>query len=113
MSEKSKNIEHKLKYLNDSFPALEWNEFLKNCNVNFYTSRKDRLWYSITGKGYIIWISSFYPSKDNDQTIWLSDVEINKNTSKIAFDILNEFLQGAVDRFEKLEIIKEHNTMYK
>ena len=106
MSEESKNIEYKLKYTNDSFPGLEWNEFLKNCNVNFYTSRKDRLWYSITGRGYIIWISSFYPSKENDYTIWLSDIEINKNTPKIAFEILDEFFQGVIEKFDKMEIIK-------
>lgn len=113
MSEESKNIEYKLKYSNDSFPTLKWKEFLKNCNVNFYTSRKDRLWYSIKGKGYIIWVSSFYPSKENDQIIWLSDIEINKNTPKITFDILDEFLQGAVKRFNKMEIVTGHNTGYK
>ena len=104
MSEGSKNIEYKLKYSNDSFPALEWNEFLKNCNVNFYTSRKDRLWYSIKGKGYIIWISSFYPSKENDQTIWFSDIEIDKNSPKIAFESLDEFIQGAIDGFDKMNL---------
>ncbi len=107
MSEESRNIEYELKYSNNSFPSMKWNEFLKNCNVNFYTSRKDRLWYSITGKGYIIWISSFYPSKENDNTIWLSDVEMNKNTPKIAFEMLNEFLQGAIDKFDKMEMTKK------
>lgn len=113
MSTASKNIEYKLKYSNDTFPSLAWNEFLKNCNVNFYTSRKERLWYSITGKGYIIWISSFYPSKDNDHTIWLCDIELNKNTPKIAFEMLTEFLQGAIGKFDKMGIIKAHDTASK
>ncbi|UTW67968.1 hypothetical protein KFE94_07585 [bacterium SCSIO 12643] len=93
-------IEKKLVYSDDSFPTLEWNDFLKNYEVNFYTSRKDRLWYSIRGKGYIIWISSFYPSKENDRTIWLSDIEINKNSPNVAFETLTEFLQEAVKKFD-------------
>lgn len=52
----------RLKYVNDSFPGLDWNTFLKNCNVNFYTNRNDRLWYSIRGKGFTLWIASFYPA---------------------------------------------------
>ncbi|MFD2914425.1 hypothetical protein [Psychroserpens luteus] len=105
MSTESKNILQKLKYLNDSFPSREWNDFLKNYNVNFYTSRKDRLWYSISGKGFIIWISSFYPSKENNQIIWLSDIEVNKNSPHKAFEILEEFTQGAIVRFEKMSIL--------
>lgn len=105
MSTESKNILQKLKYLNDSFPSREWNDFLKNYNVNFYTSRKDRLWYSISGKGFIIWVSSFYPSKENNQIIWLSDIEVNKNSPNKAFEILEEFTQGAIERFEKMSIL--------
>ncbi len=83
---------------------MEWNEFLKICNVNFYTSRKDGLWYLITDKGYMIWISSFYPSKENHHTIWFSDIEINKNSPKITFEFLDEFIQGAIDKFNKMKL---------
>ena len=105
MDKKSKYIERKLKYVNGSFPSIEWNDFLKNCNINFRTSRKDRLWYSIRGKGFLIWISSFYPSKENDRTIWLSDIEMNKNAPQDGVDAFNELIQGALAKFDKMELI--------
>ncbi len=104
MSQEVKNITRKLKYTSDSFHGLEWNEFLKNCNINFYTSRKDQIWHSIRGKGFIIWISTFRPSKEKDQTVWLSDIEISKNSPKIAFKTLDEFIQAAIDKFDKMEL---------
>lgn len=94
-----------LKYENHSFPSLEWNDFLKDCHVNFYTSRKDRLWYSIRGKGFLIWISAFYPTRENGQTVWFSDIEMNDNALQIGRDALEELVRGAVTKFEKMELV--------
>lgn len=41
MTDPSKNRLVRLKYDNGSFPGHEWNEFLKNCGVNFYTALQE------------------------------------------------------------------------
>ena len=97
-------IRDRLKYVNESFPGLEWNEFLKNCEVNFYTSRKGRLWYSIRGKGYLIWISSAYPRSNEMGTFWLIDIEFARNIPKEGIDCVNELIEGATKVFDKMEL---------
>ena len=103
----SKIVIKRLKYINNSFPGLEWNEYLKNCNESFYTSRKDRLWYSVRGKGYIIWISSSYPRGTDNEIYWLIDFEISKNAHPDGMKYLDEILEGAVKVFSKMEIYTE------
>jgi len=98
-------IKRQLKYNNISFPGLEWKEFLKNCEVDFYSSRKDKLWFSIRGKGYRIWISRFYVQKENDTTYWLSDIEIEKNAPPRGKEAFDELIQASVARFEKMELV--------
>lgn len=104
MNDKAKTVIKRLKYSNDSFPALDWDTFLKNCNVDFYTSRNDRLWYSIRGKGFIIWISSCYPSKQEGRTVWFIDLEFSRNIPQQGSDALQELIEGAIQVFEKMEL---------
>lgn len=77
---------------------------IENCNAELRTSRKDRFWYCVRGKGFIIWLSDFYPSKENNQIRWLSDIEVHKNAPKIAFDTLAEILHGATKKFYNMSL---------
>lgn len=104
MNEEPKTVTKRLKYSNDSFPGLDWNNFLKNCNVDFYTSRNDRLWYSLRGKGFIIWISSPYPSKQEGSTVWVIDLEFSRNMPQQGTNALQELIEGAIQVFEKMEL---------
>lgn len=104
MTDSSKNRLVRLKYMNDSFPGLEWNEFLKSCNVNFYTNRNDALWYSIRGKGFVIWIASSYARSEKGTTVWYTDLEINKNASEEGVQALQELVDGALAKFEKMRV---------
>ena len=102
MTDPSKKRFLRLKYLDDHFPALDWNEFLKNCNVNFYTNRNDALWCSIRGKGFIIWISSFYGRSENGKIVWYGDLEINKQAPEEGMQNLQELVDGALAKFDKM-----------
>ncbi len=104
MTDSSKNRLVRLKYTNDRFPGLAWNEFLKNCDVNFYTNRNDALWYSIRGKGFIIWISSFYPRSEEGKTVWHCDLEINKHAPEGGMQALQELVDGALAKFDKMRV---------
>jgi len=104
MTDPSKNRLLRLKYDNDSFPGLEWNEFLKNCDVNFYTNRADALWYSIRGKGFIIWIASSYPRSEKGKTVWYTDLEINKHAPEEGMHALQELIEGALAKFDKMRV---------
>ncbi len=104
MTDSSKNLLIRLKYHDDRFPGLDWNEFLKNCNVNFYTNRNDALWYSVRGKGFIIWISSFYGRSENGKTVWYGDLEINKQASAEGMQALQELVDGALAKFAKMRV---------
>ena len=104
MGKESKNIERRLKYVNDFFPGLDWDNFLRECGVDCYTNRKDRCWHAIRGKGFIIWMTSFYGTRNQGETIWYSDIELNKNVPQAGKDTLEEFLHGAIARFDKMEL---------
>ncbi|MDO7846097.1 hypothetical protein Q5H92_07010 [Hymenobacter sp. M29] len=105
MTSKSKVNTVQLKYTNPSFPGQKWHAFLKNCNAQFYTSRKESIWHSIRGKGFIIWISEFSVSQENGNTVWYSEIELSQNTSRTAVQTLQEFIEGALSQFEKLAVI--------
>ncbi len=107
MNEKASKIVKTLKYTNDFGLGFEWTDFLKSCNVNFYTSRKDQLWYSIRGKGYIIWISSQYPQQKEDTLFWLIDFEIAKTAPHAGIDYLNELIEAAIRTFDNMELMME------
>lgn len=104
MTDPSKNRFVRLKYHNDSFPGLDWNEFLKNCDVNFYTNRNDALWYSIRGKGFIIWIASAYARHENDGIVWYIDLEMNKQAPEEGAQALQELVDGALAKFDKMRV---------
>lgn len=78
----------------------EWEKFLKNCNANLYTSRKDSHWYSVRGKGYIIWISPFHPGLKDDLRVWESVFEISPNAPAVGFENLDEIIEGALHTFK-------------
>lgn len=98
-------MKRQLKYINHSFPTLEWNDFLKDCHVDFRTSRKDGLWNCIRGRGFLIWISWFYSSRENGQTTWFSNIEMNENAPQAGRDALEELIHGALTKFEKMELV--------
>ncbi len=104
MTDPSKNRLVRLKYHNDTFPGLGWNTFLKNCEVNFYTNRNDALWYSIRGKGFIIWISSFYGRSENGNTVWYGDLEISKHAPPEGMQALQELVDGALAKFDHMRV---------
>lgn len=104
MTELLKNDTVRLKYYNDRFPGLAWNDFLKNCNVNFYTNRNDGLWYSIRGKGFIIWIASFYGSSEEGETVWYCNLEINRHAPQQGRQVLQELIDGALVKFDKMQV---------
>lgn len=104
MTDLLKNNLVRLNYYNDRFPGLAWNEFLKNCNVNFYTNRNDSLWYSIRGKGFVIWISSFYGRYGEGETVWYCDLEINRHAPEQGMQVLQELIEGALVKFDKMEV---------
>lgn len=104
MTDSSKNHLVRLKYHDDRFPGLAWNEFLKNCHVNFYTNRNDALWYSVRGKGFVIWISSFYGLSEEGKTVWYCGLEINKHAPKEGMQALQELVDGALAKFDKMRV---------
>lgn len=104
MTDSSKNRLVRLKYHHDSFPGLAWNEFLKNCDVNFYTNRNDALWYSIRGKGFIIWIASAYPRREEGKIVWYIDLEMNKHAPAEGVQALQELVDGALAKFDKMRV---------
>jgi hypothetical protein len=104
MTDSSKNRRVRLKYTNDRFPGLDWNEFLKNCHVNFYTNRNDALWYSIRGKGFIIWIASAYARHEEGRIVWYIDLEINKHAPEGGLQALQELVEGALAKFDKMRV---------
>lgn len=104
MTDLSKNRLVRLKYDAERFPGLDWNEFLKNCHVNFYTNRNDALWYSIRGKGFIIWIASGYARNENGDVVWYIDLEINKHAPREGMQALQELVDGALAKFDKMRV---------
>jgi hypothetical protein len=78
----------------------QWRQFLKNAHVEFYTSRNDRMWFCIRGKGFMIWISDFSPDFDeNGDRAWLTQVEILRSAPVTGMEAFNEFLSEAVSAF--------------
>jgi hypothetical protein len=104
MTDPSKNRLVRLKYYNDRFPGLDWIEFLKICDVNFYTNRNDALWYSIRGKGFIIWITSNYARHEDGEIVWYTDLEINKHAPSEGMQALQELVDGALAKFDKMKV---------
>lgn len=104
LTDPSKNRLVRLKYDNERFPGLEWNVFLKNYGVNFYTNRNDALWYSIRGRGFIIWIASSYARSEEGKTVWYTDLEINKHAPEEGMQALQELVDGAMAKFDKMRV---------
>lgn len=94
-----KYLRYKSEMISGEF-SREWEQFLKNSNVNFYTSRKDTLWFSIRGKGYVIWIHGFYPGMDGrNGRAWFTELEILRSAPQAGMDVLQEFIDAAVEKF--------------
>ncbi len=98
----------RLIYTNDSFPGQEWNEFLKNCNATRNGSRHGSWLASIRGKGFIIWISAFCLSKDDQGITWHATIELSSSAPAIAWQTLEEFIAGALYTFEKMSLLGVH-----
>jgi hypothetical protein len=108
MAISSTAVSVQLRYTGEAFPGQDWNEFLKNCNATRNHSRYGNWWGVIRGKGFIIWISSFYLHREGSLITWLSDIELSSNVSVIGRQTLEEFIAGALHNFEKMSVIAAH-----
>jgi hypothetical protein len=98
-----------LQYNDAVFPGQEWNDFLKNCSALRNNSRQGNWWASIRGKGFIIWISSFYPQREGHLVTWFATIELSSNAPTLGFQKLEEFIAGALHHFEKMSVIAPEN----
>ena len=93
---------------NYSFPEAEWLEFLKAFNLNLYNKRTTRecpIWYSITGKGYTLWVSGVHLWLHDGTKFWriiISCVE-NTNVDGIILQYLIPYL--AIQRWPQFTIL--------